>query len=105
MRVAVHGQPQEPEPKVWLEVAERPVGLYAPGQAVGHDPDHMAAPDLLLRKVEDVTVEAAQRSTEHVHHSRAARCRTNDSNSAMTAPAPRASPTVTRKPKRSVLQL
>ncbi|GCC49698.1 hypothetical protein chiPu_0033958, partial [Chiloscyllium punctatum] len=65
-RLAAYRDPVDAELEARLDLGKHCVGTRATGQAVGDDADVMAAFDLAIGNVEDVTDDAADRGTDDV---------------------------------------
>lgn len=69
-RFAADRYPMHAELQPWREFGQRLVGAFAAGEAVSEDPDMMAAIDLAVGDVEDVTEDAADRGAHGVQDSK-----------------------------------
>jgi hypothetical protein len=69
MRLAADGDAVHPEREARFHLGERRLRAFAAGEAVGQDADLMPAFDLSLRKIEDVTKDAADRRAHGVQDS------------------------------------
>ena len=63
---AADRQAMHPELQPWRELGKRLVRAFAAGEAVGENPDMMAAIDLAIGDVEDVAEDAADRCAHGV---------------------------------------
>jgi hypothetical protein len=66
--MAAHWKAAKTERKRWLDIFQRFVGARAAGKAVGNHADPVSARDLLVREVEYMAEQAANRRSKHMQN-------------------------------------
>jgi len=87
-RLAVNGDAVHAESKARGDFRERRVGSFAAGEAVGDDPDLVAAVGLAVGEVDDVTENAAHWRAHRVQDAEGLIWRGHDQNQRSAARAP-----------------